>query len=156
MDVSTVRWWKRTVKGDNPDKMNLHNHVRSRQLNTTTDTHHQGWTDSHQSLCQAERYCNNVLDFYPAYRVHHITHEMLRYRKVCVTWVPYMLPQEMKQCWWQVSGSLITFYRTLYKVRSGTCDFFLSPMLKEHLKGHHYKSYKDVQSAVHTWLPKKI
>jgi histone-lysine N-methyltransferase SETMAR len=111
VDVSTVRRWARTVKGDNPATTNLHDQARSGRPITTVDAQHQARVGE---LIRANRRVKQkdiaAMLGISTERVHHIIHALLGYRKVCARWVPRMLTPEMKQRRQQVCQELLTRY----------------------------------------------
>lgn len=97
VDVSTVRRWARTVKGDNPATMTLHDQARSGRPITAVDEQHQARVDEliHVNRRIKQKDVATMLEI-STERVHHIIHVLLGYRKVCARWVPRMLTPEMK------------------------------------------------------------
>jgi hypothetical protein len=43
--------------------------------------------------------------------------------------------------------NITTLYHSLYSPDLASCDFFLFPKLKTHLKGHHFGTVENVQAA---------
>ena len=152
VDVSTVRRWARTVKGDNPATMTLHDQARSGRPITAVDEQHQARVDE---LIHVNR---RIKQKYVA-TMKKLRARLLRVRpgKHAVLQHDNARPHTSRQT--AATLERLNFDDILahppYSPDLAPCDFFLFPKLKEHLKGNRYASDEDVAADVRTWLREK-
>ena len=76
--------------------------------------------------------------------VHQISTEDLHMRKICVK----LVPKNLSDVWeFLAQNNITTLPHTPYSPDLASCDFVLLPKLKTHLKGHHFGTVENVQTA---------
>jgi len=81
----------------------------------------------------------------PKMDVHRIIMEDLHMRKNCVK----LVPKNLSDVWEFLAQNKITMLpHPPYSPDLASCDFFLFPKLKTHLKGHHFVTVENVQTTV--------
>ena len=81
----------------------------------------------------------------PKTDVYRIIMEDLHMRKICAK----LVPKNLSDVWEFLAQNNITMVpHPPYSPDLASCNFFLFPKLKNHLKGHHFGTVKNVQAAV--------